>query len=122
MQSEDKIYIRDDFPAEFIAAFNKYGVIRPVLNQLYTFRAVIKTTQGIGVLLNEIINEETPIIHPFGRIEGKAEVSWNINRFRNLDGSVITDEEVRETKEELKGKKEVIIVRPIRKDEIYENN
>ena len=101
MKSEDKIFVDDVFPNEYIKAFNKYGVKRPVLNQLYTFRAIIRTTQGIGVLLNEIVNEPTPIIHPFGQIEGKAEVSWNIKRFRNLDRSVITEEEIREIKKEL---------------------
>lgn len=108
MQSEDKIFVDDKFPPEYMEAFIKYGVKIPQLNQLYTFRAIIKTTQGVGVLLNEIINEPTPIIHPFGRIEGKAEVSWNIKRFRNLDYSEITDEEIRETKEELKNSEQLV--------------
>lgn len=101
MQTEDKIFVDDVFPDEYIKAFDKYGVKRPILNQLYTFRAVIKTTQGVGVLLNEIVNEPTPIIHPFGGIEGTVEVSWNIKRFRNLDNSTITEEEILQIKKEL---------------------
>lgn len=102
MQSEDKIFIDDKWRPQDIEFFNKFNIKLPVLNEIYTFRNIEKTQLGIGVYLNEIHNEPSPVIHPMGRIEGYKEVSFSIKRFRNLDMSEITDEQIKEEKEELK--------------------
>lgn len=111
----------DKFPPEFIELYKKYGVVTPKEGKLYTFRKIIKTLNGTGVLLNELLNPDVPIIHPMGKTTGTAEPSWSIKRFVNLDQSEITEKEVREAIRQ--NKQERVLVKPIKKDnnEKYNN-
>jgi len=104
----------DIFLPEFIELYEKFGVVTPKEGKLYTFRKIIKTLNGTGVLLNELLNPDVPIIHPIGKTTGMAEPSFSIKRFVNLDQSEITEEEVREAIRQ--NKQEKVLVKPIKKE------
>ena len=104
----------DKFPPEFTELYEKYGVVTPKEGKLYTFRKIIKTLNGTGVLLNELLNPDCPIIHPMGGTKGTAEPSWSIKRFVNLDQSEITEKEIREAIRQNKQQK--VLVKPLDKN------
>lgn len=71
---------------------------RPIINKIYNIREVIPTLDGrVGVLLEELINP--PIEISKGMF---AEPRFDINRFRHLDMTPLTKEEITELKKVLK--------------------
>ena len=83
---------------------------RPIQDKVYSIRELFKVPNyksGVmngmewAVLLNEIHNPH--ISHPVGN--ATYEPSFSIKRFRNLDGTQITDEQVEEFKKQLKYEK-----------------
>lgn len=119
MNSDQIICIDDKFPQEFIELYEKFNVVTPKEGKLYTIRKVIKTLNGVGVLLNELLNPDVPIIHPMGRTKGTAEPSWNIHRFCNLDQTAISEEESKELMRNQKREKQ--LVKPLDKNNPYNN-
>lgn len=117
--TDSVICINDIFPEEYEILYKQFNVITPKEGKLYTFRKIIKTLNGTGVLLNELLNPDVPIIHPIGKATGMAEPSWSIKRFVNLDQSEITEEEIREAIRQ--NKQERILVKPLKKENIYDN-
>lgn len=107
--SDQILCIDDKFPSEFVELYKKYGVVTPKEGKLYSIRKIIKTLKGTGILLNELINPEVPIIHPIGKTTGVAEPSWNLKRFVNLDQSEITEEQALELKRN--SKKELVKIK-----------
>lgn len=88
------ICINDSFPTESIARIPN----RPVRDKIYHFRDVILyPNKTKGVLLEEIINPH--LSHPTGL--GTFEPTFNINRFANLDMTIISQEQVDHYIEEL---------------------
>ena len=75
----DIICINDNFSPEQIPIFPN----RPVKDKIYSIRDVIKSTNGIGLLLNEIVNPH----NGWTEINGEKftfEPSFNIERFVDL--------------------------------------
>ncbi len=89
----DEIICTDaEFDAYQWENFIKYKVTPPELNKLYSIREVKKHHNGeTGILLNELKNPKVPFIS-FTGIEMEMETSWNIRRFRTLQGNPILTE------------------------------
>lgn len=88
------ICINDIFSPEAREVYKKYGVVTPYLDNTYSVREVVITRVGTGLLLNELVNPMIPIGE--GEDGFKAEVNWNINRFKNLDGTEINVEQLKQ--------------------------
>lgn len=83
------ICIDDKYPPEASLFYIERNINIPILHEFYTPRQIIRHTTGaIGLRFEELINDEVLIKHPILN-EILYEPTWNINRFRNLDGSVI---------------------------------
>lgn len=100
----DLICCDDYFTPEAREVYEKYGVVTPYLDGMYSVREVVITRRGTGLLLNELVNPPINI----GEGEGgfKTEVNWAISRFKNIDMTDITEEQIREFVE----KKKVVII------------
>jgi hypothetical protein len=88
------ICVNAEFTLDQLTFWKKYGVVTPELNKMYSIRDVIVhiDNAGTGVLLEEIVNPNVPVETSFGVIE--REVSWNLNRFRDLQGFPLKKEEI----------------------------
>lgn len=88
----DVIYINDHYTPLALAWFVKNKITRPTLGKVYTIREVIKPAgkEGHGILLNELINHKVEVMHPILHQNIMVETSWNINRFTDLQGNVLT--------------------------------
>lgn len=92
----DVVCVNDTFPEEYQKIYSEYGIETPKKGVMYTIRAAIRHSTGdIGVLLEEIKNPDIPYRHPILG-QQKMEPTWSIKRFRHLDGSFLTADEVRE--------------------------
>ena len=90
------ICINAEYGAENLFFWAKYGVEHPIEEKIYTIREVIKHFDGnTGFRLEEIVNPETPIVHP---IIGTMmyEPTFAANRFARLNGEPLTKTEVEE--------------------------
>lgn len=77
--------------------YEKWGVITPSVDVMYTVRDVIINSSGeTGILLEEIVNPKVPIIHP---LLGTAnmEPNWNLQRFRMLNGELVSVIELKQS-------------------------
>lgn len=90
----DLVCINDTFSPEARQVYEKYGVVTPYLDNTYSIRDVVITRKGTGLLLNELVNPMIPIGE--GEDGFKAEPNWNVNRFRNLDGTEINIEQLKQ--------------------------
>lgn len=92
--SKEVICINSDFTTEQLAFWNEHGVVCPEKDKLYSVRDVIVhiNNAGTGILLEEIVNPEVPVKTPFGIMF--REVTFNINRFRDLQGLPLKKEEI----------------------------
>lgn len=93
---EQVICVDDVFPNDFLILYKKYGVSTPVEGKIYTPREVVKHAHGpVGILLEEIKNPEVPVPHSImGNI--MREPTWAIRRFTHLNGTPLTEAEVKE--------------------------
>lgn len=82
----DIICINDKFTPEQIADIPN----RPVRDKIYTIRDVIKSANGIGLLLNEIHNPQNGWTVRDG-MKFTFEPNFNINRFTDLNGSPLME-------------------------------
>ena len=94
MKGTDCICINAEFTAEQFSIWKEYGVVHPELNKMYTIRDVIVHSggEGTGVLLEEIINPPVPVNN--GILSFMRETTFNINRFRDLQGLPLKKEEI----------------------------
>lgn len=90
------ICINGNFTADQLEFYKLHGVSTPQQDKIYTIRAVINNSNGKkGILLEEIKNPTIPFKHHILGIVYN-EPNWDINRFRNLDQSIITKEQLNE--------------------------
>lgn len=90
------ICINDIFSQEVRAIYEQYGVVTPREGVYYSVRNIVISRKGIGFLLNELINPKIPIGE--GENGFMVEPNFNTNRFANLDGSEITQQQLNEFK------------------------
>ncbi len=89
----DIICINDVFPAEWEIYFKNHGIVKPVKNKVYSIREIVPYLVGEkGLLLNEIVNPNTPRISPTTGLPGSAEQSWAVSRFTDLNGNYLKSE------------------------------
>lgn len=87
------ICINDTFTQEWENYFRENGIVKPVINKIYTVREVVPNTVGEpGLLLKEIINKLVEKISPLTGFKGMAEQNWAISRFTDLHGQPLTKE------------------------------
>lgn len=92
----DIICINSSFSQEQLQFWAIHGVVHPEQDKMYTIREVIKHSHGeTGVLLEEIVNPKIPVKHNILKII-QREPTWNIHRFRMLNGDMINKETVSE--------------------------
>ena len=90
------ICVDGSFPADKLEFYKLHGVSVPQQDKMYNIRAVINNSNGRkGILLEEIKNPTIPFKHPILGITHN-EPNWDINRFRNLDQSIISKEQLNE--------------------------
>jgi hypothetical protein len=90
------ICVDGGFNADQLKFYEQHGVTVPQQDKIYNIRAVINNSNGkSGVLLEELQNPLIPFRHPILGIVNN-EPNWNLNRFRNLDQTEITKEQVAE--------------------------
>ena len=89
----DILCIDDNFSPEQIAVIPN----RPQKDQMYSIRDVVKSSLGTGLLLNEIENPHNGWAEMNG-MKFTFEPNFNINRFANLNGEMLTYEMVKEVK------------------------
>jgi len=64
-----------------------YDEVFPVKNKVYTVRAIEQESDGIGLLLEEIVNPPSQYIDAYG------EPTFRIERFRELQPPIVNIEE-----------------------------
>ena len=89
----DIICIDDHFTPEQMAEIPN----RPIKDKMYTIRDLVKSANGIGLLLNEIQNPQNGWTMRNG-MKFTFEPNFNIRRFANLQNQPLTYEMVREVK------------------------
>ena len=87
----DILCINDQFSAEQIAAIPN----RPVQGKMYTIRDIVKSGNGIGLLLNEIHNPKSGWIVKDG-MKFTFEPNFNINRFSDLENRPLNYEMIKQ--------------------------
>ncbi len=88
----DIICIDDNFTPEQMADIPN----RPIKDKLYSVRDIVKSANGIGLLLNEIENPKTGWTMRQG-MKFTFEPNFNISRFANLQHLPLTYEMVKES-------------------------
>ena len=94
----DIICINDIYTPEQKTFFSQHGVVTPLKDCFYTIRDVIKPSgkEGTGLLLNEIVNPLVPLMHPIMGQKVMIEPNFNIKRFSNLQGDLLSTEQLKE--------------------------
>ena len=103
----DVICVDATFTPEQLAFYKVWGVEHPEQDKIYSVREVKRHSNGnVGLLLNEIINPEVPVISPIlGEIW--IETTWKISRFRTLNNDKIEHYEHERQVSELRTFKEI---------------
>lgn len=86
------ICVNATFTPKQLEYWRQHGVIHPEQDKLYSIRKVIKYVNGkTGILLEEIVNPVLTVKH---KVLGSVTVepSWNLERFRTLQGDIVTKE------------------------------
>ena len=94
------ICINGTFDKEVKDFFDAFGVVTPEQDSIYSIRETINHSKGLcGVRLHEIKNPKVPQFHS---ILGKIliEPSFSIDRFRTLNGDIVTEEAIKESVKE----------------------
>ena len=94
----DVITVNDTYDLKTLEFWKKHGVVYPELNHVDQIIDVVKHTNGkVGVRLAGIENPKVPIVHPILGTQ-MLNVTFAIERFRNLSGSIINYEEIKNNK------------------------
>ncbi len=88
----DIICIDDNFTPEQIADIPN----RPIKDKMYSIRDIVKSANGVGLLLNEIENPKTGWTMRAGE-KFTFEPNFSIRRFANLEQMPLTYEMVKES-------------------------
>lgn len=86
----DIICIDDNFTPEQMAIIPN----RPIRDKIYSIRDVVKSANGIGLLLNEIQNPHNGWTERAG-MKFTFEPNFSIRRFASLDGSPVSYEMIK---------------------------
>ena len=96
------ICVDDKFLPEILAFYTLHRITTPKEGNFYTPRSISKNSEGNWeILLNEIINGTIPIKHPVLGVYPK-EPAWRLSRFSTLLGDVVTEEMIKEFKNQEK--------------------
>lgn len=87
----DILCINDNFSPEQIAAIPN----RPAKGKMYTIRDVVKSANGIGLLLNEIHNPKNGWVVRDG-MKFTFEPNFNMNRFSDLQEQPLNYEKIKQ--------------------------
>ncbi len=87
----DIICINDNFTPEQMAEIPN----RPVRDKMYTIRDIVKSANGIGLLLNEIHNPQNGWVVRDG-MKFTFEPNFNMNRFSDLEGRPLNYETIKQ--------------------------
>ena len=87
----DILCINDVFSPEQMAVIPN----RPQKGNMYSIRDIVKSSVGTGILLNEIHNPHNGWAEMNG-MKFTFEPNFNINRFSNLNGDVLTYEMIKQ--------------------------
>lgn len=95
---KEVIYVNDVYSPEVLAFYNRFSITRPIVNEIYTIRDIIKAsaTKETGLLLNEVKNPLVEVDHPILGKKIKMEPNFNINRFTDLYGNKLTKDSILE--------------------------
>ena len=89
--------VNDKFSEDWERYFSNHGIIKPIVDKIYTIREIVPNTVGEkGLLLVEIVNKPTPRISPLTGMEGVSEQNWAVSRFTTLQGKPISKEAISE--------------------------
>lgn len=88
------ICINDLFTIQAREVYAQHGVVTPREGVFYSVREVVISRLGKGLLLEELKNPKIPIGE--GESGFMVEPNWGMFRFRNLDNSEITEEQINE--------------------------
>jgi hypothetical protein len=96
------ICVNGVFSPQQMELFSRYGVVVPVEDSIYTIRDVIKPSgkEGVGILLEEIVNPKIPLAHPIMDTVTHHEPNWAIHRFSTLSGEPLSREDIERIKQE----------------------
>lgn len=86
----DILCINDSFTAEQISEIPN----RPIKDKMYTVRDVVKSRNGVGLLLNEIHNPKDAGWTMLGDERFTFEPNFSIKRFADLQGQPLLVEEL----------------------------
>lgn len=84
----DIICINDTFLPEARQVYEKYGVVTPYLDAVYSIRDVVISRVGTGFLLNELVNPKIPVGE--GENGFMVEPNFKTSRFQTLDGKELS--------------------------------
>lgn len=87
----DIICINDNFSPEQVAEIPN----RPIKDKMYTIRDIVKSANGIGLLLNEIHNPKNGWVVRDG-MKFTFEPNFNINRFSDLQNQPLNYETIKQ--------------------------
>ena len=92
----DVICIDGGFSSKQLQFWALHGVKYPEQEKMYSIREVVKHTNGeTGILLEEIVNPLVPVKHLILGVINR-EPTFNLKRFRTLDGKQISKEMLQE--------------------------
>jgi len=89
----DIFCVNDNFTPEQMADIPN----RPIKDKMYTIRDVVKSANGVGLLLNEVHNPKNGWVVRDG-MKFTFEPNFNINRFSDIHGGLLSYDMVRESK------------------------
>lgn len=89
------ICINDTYTKGQLQFYETWNVQFPLKDKLYELREVVRTFNGTGLLVEEIVNPEVPIKGLTGIFY--IEPNFSLKRFTTLDGEALIIEELLET-------------------------
>lgn len=90
----DVVCVNDTFSQEAREAYAQYNIVTPYLDGIYSVREIVISRKGRGFLLEQLRNPKMPIGE--GENGFMVEPNWAVSRFRNLDGTELTEEQLQE--------------------------
>lgn len=116
--SSEYLCVDGVFSPDAMEFYAKFGVTVPKQDKLYTPRNISRNSEGNWeILVNEIVNPLVPIKHAILNVTEK-EPAWAIKRFKNLDMTDISIEQIQELIKEKKGLIEPVKIKKNEKDNI----
>jgi hypothetical protein len=93
--------IDNKFSPDQLQFYSIHKVVVPSITMYGIRDIIINSTGKVGLLLEELVNPKVPIKHPLLGF-AKTEPNWDKNRFAKLDGTEITEEDIKQWANQLK--------------------